>query len=71
MISYNVSIPENKQSFFQEFLEMIGVDYQKESDDLKLTKEQKQILLQQENISIDDCKDANDFYKEVKKKYDL
>lgn len=72
MISYNVSIPENKELFFQEFLEMIGAQYKKEEEiDFELTQEQKQILLQQENISLDQCINAEDFYKEMKKKYDL
>lgn len=72
MITYNVSIPEDKQSFFQEFLELIGAQYKKEDEiDFELTQEQKQILLQQENISLDQCMDAEDFYKEMKKKYDL
>lgn len=72
MISYNVSIPENKELFFQEFLEMIGAQYKKEEEiDFELTQEQKQNLLQQENISLDQCINAEDFYKEMKKKYDL
>lgn len=31
MISYNVSIPDEKQSFFQEFLESIGANYEKKT----------------------------------------
>jgi len=49
MITYNVSIPENKQSFFQEFLDMIGADYEKKLDDFKLSKEHKEMLDQEEN----------------------
>ncbi|MGB6093946.1 MAG: hypothetical protein WBF83_09320 [Moheibacter sp.] len=72
MIFYNVSIPESKESFFQEFLELIGAQYKKEDEiDFLLTDEQKKVLLDQENISLDDCKDADDFYEEMKKKYDL
>lgn len=72
MITYNVSIPDGKNSFFLEFLELIGAQYKKEDEiDFQLTDEQKKILLDQENISLEDCKDADDFYKEVKKKYDL
>lgn len=33
--------------------------------------EQKKILLDQENISLDECTDAEDFYKELKEKYEL
>lgn len=72
MTTYNVSIPDGKNSFFLEFLELIGAQYKKEDEiDFQLTDEQKKILLDQENISLDDCKDADDFYKEMKKKYDL
>lgn len=71
MITYNVSIPENKQSFFQEFLDMIGADYEKKSDDFKLTKEQKKILdqrLKQDKKSFVSAKDA---LNQVRKKYEL
>lgn len=72
MTTYNVSIPDGKNSFFLEFLELIGAQYKKEDEiDFQLTDEQKKILLDQENISLEDCKDADDFYKEMKKKYDL
>lgn len=72
MVTYNVSIPENKQSFFQEFLDIIGAQYKKEDEfDFQLTDQQKQVLLEQENISLDDCMDADDFFKEMKKKYEL
>lgn len=71
MVSYNVSIPENKQSFFQEFLEMIGADYEKKSDDFKLTKEQKKILdqrLKQDKKSFVPAKEA---LNQVRQKYGL
>jgi len=71
MISYNVSIPENKQSFFQEFLDMIGADYEKKSDDFKLSKEQKKIL---DNRLKEDKKNfapAKEVLKQVRQKYDL
>lgn len=71
MVTYNVSIPENKQSFFQEFLDMIGADYEKEADDFKLTKEQKKILdqrLKQDKKSFVSAKDA---LNQVRKKYEL
>ncbi|MDQ5929933.1 MAG: hypothetical protein QG594_1715 [Bacteroidota bacterium] len=44
MISYNVSIPDNKQQFFQEFLELIGADYEKNNQDFSINNEQKKIL---------------------------
>lgn len=71
MITYNVSIPENKQSFFQEFLDMIGADYEKNLDDFKLSKEHKEILdqrLKQDKRSFVSAKDA---LKQVRDKYEL
>jgi hypothetical protein len=44
MISYNVSIPDNKQQFFQEFLELIGANYEKNNQDFSINNEQKIIL---------------------------
>lgn len=44
MITYHVSIPENKQEFFQEFLELIGADYEKNNRDYNLSDAQKKML---------------------------
>ncbi|WP_395060356.1 hypothetical protein [Flavobacterium sp.] len=44
MITYNVVIPENKQQFFQEFLELIGANFEKNNQDFFITDEQKKIL---------------------------
>ncbi len=72
MTTYNVSIPDSKNAFFLEFLELIGAEYNKEDEmDFQLTEEQQQILLEQGNISVDECIDANDFFQEMKNKYDL
>ena len=72
MTTYYVSIPEDKTSFFQEFLDMIGARYEKTEDDgFTLSDEQKKILTDQDNISLDECTDAEDFYNELKKKYEL
>lgn len=72
MTTYNVSVPDNKKAFFLEFLELIGAQYEKESDLVfELSDEQKKILLEQENISLNECSDAEDFYKELKNKYEL
>lgn len=72
MTTYNVSIPDSKNAFFLEFLELIGAEYNKEDEmDFQLTEEQQQILLEQDNISVDECIDANDFFQEMKNKYDL
>ena len=44
MITYNVVIPDNKQQFFQEFLELIGANFEKDNQDFFITDEQKKIL---------------------------
>jgi hypothetical protein len=44
MITYNVTVPDNKEEFFQEFLELIGASYNKENEDFYLTDDQKKIL---------------------------
>lgn len=36
-----------------------------------LSNEQKKILTDQDNISLEECTDAEDFYKELKEKYEL
>lgn len=72
MTTYNVSIPDSKNAFFLEFLELIGAEYNKEDEiDFQLTEEQQQILVEQDNIAIDQCTDANSFFQEMKNKYDL
>lgn len=72
MTTFNVSIPENKIPFFEEFLDMMGASYEKKEEGIfQLTDEQKKILLDQENISLDDCTDAEVFYNELKQKYEL
>jgi hypothetical protein len=45
MTTYNVSIPDDKNSFFLEFLELIGAQYKKENEDsFELSDEQKKNL---------------------------
>jgi hypothetical protein len=44
MITYNVTVPDNKEEFFQEFLDLIGASYNKENEDFFLTDDQKKIL---------------------------
>ena len=36
-----------------------------------LSNEQKKILTDQDNVSLEECTDADDFYKELKEKYEL
>lgn len=37
----------------------------------QLSDEQKKILTDQDNISLEECTDAEEFYKELKEKYEL
>lgn len=72
MISFNVSVPDNKSSFFKEFLEMIGAKYTENTTvDFELSEEQKKHLLKQNKVSFDQCIDAEKSYVELKEKYGL
>ena len=74
MTTYNVSIPNEKSSFFKEFLDLIGAKYTEENNDVSdfvLSEKQKSILTEQNDISVDDCIDAEEFYNILKKKYEL
>lgn len=45
MAEFNVSVPENKKSFFLEFLKLIGAKYQEKKDfENPLTEEQKTMI---------------------------
>jgi len=61
---------KNKQSFFQEFLDLIGAGYEK-MDFFEISEPQKKILMGQNNISLEECTDAADFYRDMKEKYEL
>ncbi len=74
MTIYNVSIPNEKSSFFKEFLDIIGAKYTEENNEVSefvLSEKQKTILLEQNDVSIDDCVDAEEFYNVLKNKYEL
>ncbi|MFY1047137.1 hypothetical protein [Chryseobacterium sp. GP-SGM7] len=72
MSTYNVSIPDDKNSFFVEFLELIGAQYKKENDDFfELSDEQKNILDSQNNFDISEFQDNEEFLAELKKEYGL
>jgi hypothetical protein len=71
MTSFKVSVPDNKTSFFIEFLELIGASYQNTSSDFELSEEQKQMLLSQNEVPLDQCQDAETVYEILKKKYEL
>ena len=71
MISYNVSIPEEKQSFFQEFLEIIGADYEKKQDDFELSNEQKKVLDKRLKSEKKDFVPAREALNKLREKYEL
>lgn len=70
MVNYNVSIPNDKTSFFKEFLKLIGAKYTEETG-FELSEEQRQILHEQNEVPIEDCIDSDDFYKLLNEKYEL
>lgn len=71
MILYNVSIPENKQSFFQEFLDMIGVEYEKKQEVFELTDKQKKVLDQRLKEDVKTFIPARESLKQLREKYEL
>lgn len=71
MVLYNVSVPENKQSFFQEFLDLIGADYEKNQNDFKLTKEQKKILDQRLKEDKSTFVSARESLNKLREKYEI
>ena len=71
MISYNVSIPDEKQSFFQEFLEIIGADYEKKQDDFELSEEQKKTLDERLKSEKKDFVPAREALNKLRQKYEL
>lgn len=72
MTTYNVSIPDNKNSFFLEFLELIGAQYTKEKDDFfELSEEQKKILESQDNLEISEYENSDEFLNKLRKEYGL
>ena len=71
MISYNVTIPDEKQSFFQEFLEIIGADYEKKQDDFQLSEEQKKTLDERLKSDKKDFVPAREALNKLRQKYEL
>jgi hypothetical protein len=71
MITYNVVIPENKQQFFQEFLELIGADFEKSNQDFYITDQQKEILDERLKEDKSSFISARESLSELRGKYDL
>lgn len=71
MVSYKVFIPENKQSFFQEFLDIIGADYEIISDNFELSDSQKLMLDKRLKLDKNDFTSAQEALNEAREKYGL
>ena len=71
MITYNVAIPDNKQQFFQEFLELIGANYEKNNQDYFITDEQKKILDQRLKEDKTSFVSARESLSQLREKYGL
>jgi len=62
MTTFNVSVPEDKTSFFLEVLELIGATYETKEREFQLTEEQKDFLLRQNDVPVEDCISAMDLW---------
>jgi hypothetical protein len=71
MITYNVTIPENKEQFFQEFLELIGANYEKDNQDFFITNEQKKILDERLKEDKTNFVSARESLGKLRKKYGI
>ena len=71
MITYNVAIPDHKQQFFQEFLELIGANYEKNNQDFSLSDEQKKILDQRLDEDKTSFVSARESLSQLRQKYGL
>jgi len=71
MTTYNVSIPDNKDSFFREFLELIGAKYEKKQDTFELSEGQRKVLDDQDDFSLSDYEDNESFVAELKREYGI
>ncbi len=71
MINYNVSVPENKEIAFQDFLEMIGADYEKNTDELIISDELKKILDERLKEAQTTFIPARESLDEIREQYEL
>ena len=67
MTTFNVSVPEDKVSFFKEFLVLLGTDYTEYKDDFMLSEEQKAILDSIDKIPLSQYTSDADLYKKIDK----
>jgi len=71
MTNFNVSVPENKISFFREFLDLIGVNYEEKLEDFRLTDKQKQILDERLKADKNNFIPAREALSKLRQKYEL
>jgi len=69
MKTISVKIPDDKTSFFLEFLEIIGRSFDKQ--EFELTSEQKEFLLRQNKVPSDECISVQESYERLKIKHGL
>lgn len=67
MKTFSVTIPDDKTSFFLEFLELIGGNFEKQ--EFELTSEQKEFLLRQNKVPLDECISIHESYERLKAKH--
>lgn len=70
MTTFTVNIPNNKVSFFKEFLELIGSTYI-QNDDFSLTEEEKNILDERLQEDEKEYISAKKSIKALKSKYGI
>lgn len=71
MISFKVSIPDEKQCFFQKFLESSGAEYEKKQDDFKLSEEEKKVLDDRLRSDRKDLVPIREALHKLREKYEL
>lgn len=72
MTTYNVSVPDNKNAFFLEILEMIGANYEKNDDGVVVLSEQhKKILEERLKADKKDFIPARKAMSQLREKYGL
>jgi len=71
MTTFNVTIPEDKTSFFLEFLELIGGRYEKNLRDMELTDDIKKMLDERLNTDRKEYLPARESLNQLKSKYGL
>ena len=71
MTTFSVTIPEDKTSFFLEFLELIGGKFDVNLGNFELSDDQKSFLLKQNDVSIEDCINIETSFEKLKTKHEL